>query len=239
MPYELAVVIPVHNEAETIAVVLHSWQEELSALGIDFRIIVVNDGSTDATASILSSFAPYPWLEVVEQPNQGHGPAILAGYRRALADSEWVFQVDGDNEMRSLNFPDFWLHRGRYDALFGYRAGCPRSLQRQFISAFSRRVIQICFGRAVKDVNVPYRLIRTRLLEDILPRMPRQAVAPNILIAGAIARKGVRVTNLTVPHFPRHVESRGGSSRWFWWKLAAKAFWQTLSYRFGLSAHDQ
>ena len=91
MPHELALVMPVYNEEACVAGVVRAWLEVLGGLGIDFRMIVLNDGSRDRTAEVLAQYAGDARIEAVNKPNSGHGPTILEGYRRAVELADWVF----------------------------------------------------------------------------------------------------------------------------------------------------
>ena len=108
-PYDLSVVMPVYNEAEAIGPVLKKWMAMLDTLGIRYRIRAYNDGSKDATGKILAEVADASGGRVlaVDKLNSGHGPTILRGYREAAEDSDWVFQIDSDDEMG----PDSFLRR--------------------------------------------------------------------------------------------------------------------------------
>ncbi|MDX1385296.1 MAG: glycosyltransferase family 2 protein, partial [Thermoanaerobaculia bacterium] len=87
--------LPVYNEAETLASVLDEWIAELTRLGIAFEIRAYDDGSTDGTAAILAEMAgSEPRLRVDRHENRGHGPTVLRGYREATA--EWILQIDSD-----------------------------------------------------------------------------------------------------------------------------------------------
>ena len=95
------VVMPTYNEAECIKTVILSWTLKLKSLfGASFRLLVVNDGSKDATPQYLDQLTKeIPELIVIHQKNGGHGNALLAGYRRALElKPEFVFHVDSDNQ---------------------------------------------------------------------------------------------------------------------------------------------
>ncbi len=97
MFHELALVMPVYNEEDCIEAVIDTWFAELNRLGIDFRMIVLNDGSRDNTAARLSRFADNESIQVVTKENSGHGPTILKGFQLAVEEAEWVFQVDSDD----------------------------------------------------------------------------------------------------------------------------------------------
>jgi hypothetical protein len=72
----------------------------------------------------------------------------------------WVFQCDSDDEMSPDAFPKLWNRREKYDAVFGFRAGRAQNAARRFLSGGSRCGDKNAVRRGVRDVNVPYRLMR-------------------------------------------------------------------------------
>jgi dolichol-phosphate mannosyltransferase len=227
---DLALVMPAYNEEDCIAGVVSSWLDTLLKQAIRFRMIVLNDGSTDRTAEVLAGAGKDPRVEIVDKPNTGHGPTILAGYARAVKAADWVFQCDSDNEISPDYFADLWAKREGYDALFGCRSLRAQPLARRIITIGSRATVRLLFGRGVVDVNVPYRLIRSSLLEQIIMQIPRNTFAPNVIISGALSQAGVRIYNQPV----RWEFRRTGVvsiARWKLWKSAVRAFWQTMLCR--------
>ncbi len=235
---DLAIVMPVYNEEACIARVVRSWLEMLDALEIDYRMLVLNDGSKDGTAAELAQFRDDRRVELIDKTNSGHGPTILMGYQQAVKLADWVFQCDSDDELKPDAFPEFWNARDRYDALFGVRSGRRQSAGRRIISACSRGTVRLLFGRKVVDVNVPYRLMRAELLKRILPQIPADTFAPNLMIAGAFARSRARTVNLPVAHEGRKT---GAASllKWKLWRAAIRAFGQTVACRPVLLDVDQ
>lgn len=227
MAHELVLVMPVYNEEECIADVVRSWRDQFARLGIDAHMLVLNDGSRDATAQALAVFDEDEVVEVIHKTNSGHGPTILVGYHRAVKLGEWVFQCDSDDEMKPDHFAALWERRGDYDALFGMRAGRDQNTGRRFISACSRLVVGVLFGQGVADVNTPYRLMRARLLERVIVQIPTDTFAPNVIISGAFARAGLRIYNHPVPHEHRRTGTVS-IVKWKLWKSVLRAFWQTL-----------
>ena len=98
---DLVVVMPIYNEQACIEGVLVSWKKTLERLGVAFKILAINDGSTDGTARALEGFAGDPDIEAITKPNSGHGPTILLGYREAVRQAPWIFQCDSDDEIRA------------------------------------------------------------------------------------------------------------------------------------------
>ena len=170
--HELTVVMPVYNEADGLGACLASWRRTLDDLGIDHRILVLDDGSTDATTDVLAGLAGDDRIEAVSKANEGHGPTVLRGYEKAVADADWVFQVDSDDEIPAEAFGAVWVARTGHDAVFGYRTGRTQPIDRRIISRVAAVAVRRLFGSKVRDVNVPYRLLRAEALAPVLVSIP-------------------------------------------------------------------
>ena len=230
MPHELALVMPVFNEQACIVAVVQSWLAVLSRINIDFRFIILNDGSTDSTGEALAVFKDDRRLHVINKENTGHGPTILLGYRQAVQLGEWVFQCDSDDEMKADYFPCLWEKRKEYHALLGTRTEYKQTRSRKFASICSRIAVRLLYGSAVADVNTPFRLIRSNVLKQFLNQIPDDTFAPNILISGVLARMGARIYEHPVPHENRRT-GKTSLVRLKLWRCAVKALWQTLTWR--------
>lgn len=227
MTMDLAVVMPVYNEEECIVKVLKSWISLLCDLGMRFHIIVLNDGSSDGTQEALQVFNHDNRIEVINKTNSGHGPTILMGYQKSVKLADWTFQCDSDDEMKPDSFRTLWENRERFDALFGIREGRKQNFARKLISFFSIIIVRLLFGSGVTDVNTPYRLIRSKILERIVQHIPVNTFAPNIIVSGIICKFGLR----TFEHPVFHENRKTGEVsivKWKLWKSTAIAFWQTL-----------
>jgi len=218
--------MPVYNEAAVIADVVTSWLRELERLGMDYELLAYDDGSRDETGRILERLGERaPGLVVTRQANSGHGPTILRGYREARG--EWVFQVDSDDEMGPESFAELWQQREGYDLLVGRRHQRNAPLPRRLITRLARVTVRALFGRAVTDVNAPYRLMRRSCLVALLSAIPAKTFAPNVIISGLAARRGLRAREIEVPHRGRRTGTVS-IVRWRLWKAAVLAFAQTV-----------
>jgi glycosyltransferase involved in cell wall biosynthesis len=227
---DLMIVMPVYNERECILRVINSWLEVIANLNIDCRILVLNDGSDDGTRKELEVFEDDSRVQIVDKDNSGHGPTLLMGYKIATEEADWVFQCDSDNEMSPECFGKLWEQKDKYDALFGARVNRIQSNEREFITKCSRLTVEILFGSGVKDVNTPYRLIRSRLLNKIITQVPENTFAPNVIISGAITKSKQRILEIEVPHEPRKT-GESSITRIKLWKHVINPFLQILVCR--------
>jgi glycosyltransferase involved in cell wall biosynthesis len=155
-PAQCAVVIPCLNEAAAIEAVVRQVREQLR------EVIVVDDGSTDAT----SERAARAGAEVLrhDQP-QGKGAALQAGLQRAAQRGfAWAMILDGDGQHSPEDIPAFLQHASRTDAalVIGNRmddAGRMPWLRRQVNRWMSRRLSRLA-GRALPDTQCGFRLLR-------------------------------------------------------------------------------
>ena len=231
MKPELTVVVPVYNEEACIRDVLVKWVAELRRLGIAFRILALNDGSKDRTGDILDrAAAEYPEITAVNKPNSGHGPTILSGYRKAVQDGPWVFQVDSDDEMGPESFNRLWAERENYDFLLGCRDQRRQAAARKTISFISRTVIRLFYGSRIWDVNAPYRLFRSDAFREVLREIPTDTFAPNLIISGFCSVRKLRVLEVPVPQAERKT-GEVSIKKLKLFKASLRSFMQTVAFR--------
>jgi glycosyltransferase involved in cell wall biosynthesis len=191
--------MPAFNEGDRIEAVLREWLRELDSLEIDYSFRIYDDGSTDETARIINDLCPtHSRLDCRTHKNKGHGPTVLLGYRDA--DCDWVFQTDSDGEVSATHFRDLWSRRQEYDLLLGYRVNRNSNLARKTLSWAARKAVSTLFSVQLRDVNVPFRLIRTTCLKQQLPFIPEGTLAPNVFLTGLIGRAGGRIYEHPVEH---------------------------------------
>ena len=225
---DLCAVMPVYNEEEIVGKVAENWLEVLDGLGIDYELVAIVDGATDASAQVLRSVAErHPRLVVELKPNSGHGPTILRGYRRGVTTAEWVFQTDSDDEMPAAAFSKLWDLRHDVGAVIGIRTSRTQSPGRRAISRLARITARAAFGCRLADVNCPYRLMRSSTLAPLLVPIPDDTFAPNVVLSGMLARSGARIAELPIPH---HDRTTGMVSILGWraFRAALRSFGQTV-----------
>jgi len=107
-PAGLSVFFPAYNDSGTIASMVIRAVQAASELTPDYEVIVVNDGSVDATPQILDELArTYSHVRVVHHAkNRGYGGALQSGFRSAT--KEFVFYTDGDAQYDPAELADLW-----------------------------------------------------------------------------------------------------------------------------------
>ncbi len=232
MELDLTVVIPVYNEEKIIPKVLKDWSDELQKLGINYEIRAYNDGSRDNTSVVLKGLeGEIKNLIAIDKKNSGHGPTILKGYKESCGNSEWIFQVDSDNEMPASYFSELWVNRYHYDFLIGIRKDRSQHIARKIISMVSRFTVWIFYGKGVSDVNSPYRLMRSSCFSELFNKIPEDTFAPNLIVSGYTASRHLRIFQTEVPHTNR--ETGEVSIKHFkLFRVAFKSYWQSITFRF-------
>jgi hypothetical protein len=86
--------------------------------------------------------------------------------------------------------------------------------------------VRLFFGRSVRDVNSPYRLIRRASLTQMLECLAPSTFAPNVILAGLAARMKLRVYEIPVPHSGQKTVT-AALNKWTLWKTALRCFRQT------------
>jgi uncharacterized protein (TIGR03663 family) len=210
---KLTVLIPVWNEEGVIGRLVEEVDRDVVRPLGSGEIIVVDDGSTDCTPEILAGLAAASEnLRVVRlDPNRGHGAAVLEGLR--LADGDWIFQLDSDGQFVVSEFWELWGRRSAADLVLGVRVRRQDPAHRIVLSRIVAASVTLLAVRRIRDPNVPFRLIRRTLWEDLAPLVRDDALAPSILTALGATVRGWRIAELPVTHLPR---TRGRSSLHSW-----------------------
>ena len=207
MPREIMVVMPVFNEEGCVEAVLEEWTKELKRSGLDYGLLLLDDGSTDRTPAILARWAREregERIEIISRANRGHGQTCLEGCRRAAAqDVPWIFQIDSDGQCDPSFFPAVWEERHDHDVVYGRRARRRDGWKRVLASSLVRLTVKLATGADCVDANVPYRLMSTANLRPLVESIPSEFDLANIALAVQIQRAGWREASVPIVFRPR------------------------------------
>jgi dolichol-phosphate mannosyltransferase len=199
----VSVVMPVYNESEVIADVIRELATTIADRFDSAEIVAVNDCSTDDTAAILDRLAGEDErVRVIHaERNCGHGPSL----RRALdeARGDWLFQIDSDGQQLAQEFWDLWEQRQSSDLVMGVRPILRNGRHRVVVSVAARQITRALGGGKIRDVNVPFKLFRRAVWEDLRDQIPPSPHVPSLLITLGASSRGWRVTQVPISSLPR------------------------------------
>jgi|SRR5262249_48556004 len=215
---ELIAIMPVYDEEAGIAGVVTEWLQALSREQISHYVIAINDGSTDASLSILNDLQSRnpERLLVLSKENSGHGRACRLGYERALEEgAPWILQIDSDGQCDPGFLSQFLAKRIHADCVFGVRVTRGDGQLRRVVSKICRLLVAIVTAQHLKDPNVPYRLIERTALEKALQLVPKEFDLQNIALTVALARNPTLRWAYVPIRFraPEHSQKRMGLSK--------------------------
>ena len=166
------VVVPTYNERENVGPLV----DELLALGGHVDVWVADDGSPDGTGDAVREAASrHPGrVELVDRGRKGgRGAAVLASFRKALADPRryaYVFEMDADFSHHPREIPKFLEKLETHDMVIGsrYVEGGGTSewgFARPLLSWLANRYIKLVAGIPIRDTTSGYRGYRREVLE--------------------------------------------------------------------------
>jgi glycosyltransferase involved in cell wall biosynthesis len=189
----VACVIPAYRAAQTLADVVRPLRNVLPAA----RVIVVDDGSPDATFTIAEGLAD---CTIRLADNRGKGAALRAGFAHALRfDDEVVLTLDADGQHDPSYAPMLLAALEGHDLVIGQRArsGSSMPLGRRMTNAMASMAIARVAGVRLDDTQSGFRAIRRRVLERVDARGERYEYETDFLIRAG--RAGFRVGNAPIP----------------------------------------
>lgn len=206
----LSVVLPAHNEEDNIAVVVRSCLEVLPRLVRDFEVVVVDDGSRDATAEIIDHLAEEDSHVVAlhHEVNRGYGDALMTGFDHTRGD--YVMFMDSDRQFDIADLERLLPYIGRYDIVAGYRIDRQDPPIRLLYANIFNLAVRIFFGVRVRDVDCAFKVFRGDLLRGM--RLEFGGALINTEMLAKARRQGATLTEVGVHHYPRVVGEQSGGS---------------------------
>ena len=204
---------PAHNEEANLEGLVSEALEALPSLAGTFEIVIVNDGSRDATGRIADELtAAHPGVvRAVHHPtNLGYGAALLSGFRAAR--HEHVAFTDGDRQFRVADVGrliDRMAEPDTPDVVVGFRIKRADPLVRTLYARAYRLANRIFFGLRVRDVDCACKLFRRSALEGIGVESGGAFFSAELLIK--LQAAGRSVAEVGVPHYPRTAGSPTGA----------------------------
>jgi glycosyltransferase involved in cell wall biosynthesis len=210
---DVSVLVPAKDEADNLPEFIQRCAQALGAAGFSFEVIVVNDGSRDATDRVLRELQrQYPFLEIVTHRRQrGIADALRSAGDVARGDIFVFYPADLQylpEDIPGLVAP---ILENRADIVTGTKQG---KYEKAFVSRVYNGLCRWLFGVRVTDLNSVKAYRREVMLGvPLRPDWHRYMV----VIAAA---DGYRLTSLPVPLYPR----RAGTSKFNWRRIPVGMF---------------
>ena len=223
----LSYFFPAHNEEANLEGLVAEALATLPSLAEAFEIVIVNDGSRDATGRIadeLSAANPGVVRAVHHPTNLGYGAALRSGFRAAT--HEHVAFTDGDRQFRVVDVGrliDRMAAEDQPDVVAGYRIKRADPLVRTLYARAYRLANRIFFGLKVRDVDCACKLFKRGSLAGIAVESGGAFFSAELLIK--LDAAGRSIAEVGIPHHPRTAGSATGAKpsvvlravRDFWW----------------------
>jgi glycosyltransferase involved in cell wall biosynthesis len=233
-PPGLSVFFPAFNDGGTIASMVIRAVQAASALTPDYEVIIVNDGSADATAQIADELArTYPHVRVVHHAkNCGYGGALQTGFRSATKDL--IFYTDGDAQYDPGELSELWSRMTPdADLVNGYKISRSDPLHRIVIGRIYHHVVTALFGLTVRDVDCDFRLMRRSIFERI--QLEKTSGVICLEMMKKIHDAGFRIVEVPVHHYHRAF----GKSQFFNGRRIVKTAIDVMRLWFALVVRQQ
>ncbi len=225
-PRKLTVIVPVFNERTTVAEVLR--RVRAVELPLEREVIVVDDGSTDGTAAVLSQLGDSTVRVLRHAENRGKGAAIRTALEHASGDL--VIIQDADLEYDPEDWPRLLapVLKGRASVVYGSRfTGERRNML--FTHWVGNRLLSmvtnVLYNTTLSDMETCYKLFRAEVLADLRIEADRFDVEPEL--TAKVLRRGIRIYEVPISYAGREFHE----GKKITWRDGLVALWVLVKYR--------
>jgi len=196
---DLTIVIPAYNEAEALGLFLPQVLDFCREHGC--RLIVVNDGSRDGTAALLTALAQEPLAQALHHKlNRGYGGAIKSGLRATRTD--YVITIDADGQHRLEDVAALYrVMRARdADMVVGRRSARQESRYRKCGKSIIRRIARLLMPLPIHDLNSGMKVYRTDLVRRYLALCPDNMAFSDIITLVFVSQRHLVLEEAVTVH---------------------------------------
>jgi glycosyltransferase involved in cell wall biosynthesis len=218
VPVTLSVIFPAFNEEANIRHTVEAARLVLPKLAQTWEIILVNDGSRDATTPICDELAEqYPEVRAIHHvENRGYGAALKSGILAARHNYIFFTDSDGQFDLQELERLIEWA--SHYDIVTGYRAK-RQDPPHRLINAWGwKTLVRMVLGVKVRDIDCAFKIFQRSVFDRVQIRSVGAMVNTEILAQANSF--GMRIHEVKVSHYPRRAGKPSGANL----RVIAKAF---------------
>lgn len=217
-----SLILPAHNEAENIELVVRDALGVLPAYFDTFEIIVVNDGSRDATGEIIDRLSREDARvrPIHHKKNRGYGGALTSGFNASTGDH--VMFMDADRQFDIVDIERLYPFISTHEIVAGFRMMRQDELHRRVFAEVFNLVVRVLFGVHLRDIDCAFKIFDGDLIRSLQLSSPGALI--NTEIQAKARRQGAKLQQVGVRHFPRVAgEATGGNPR-----VIARAMKETI-----------
>jgi glycosyltransferase involved in cell wall biosynthesis len=206
----VSVILPAFNEEGNIERTVETTVKVLPEVAAKWEIIVVDDGSSDATAPICMDLQTrYSELVLIRHArNRGYGAALKSGIKASRYELVFFSDSDGQFDLRDLQQLISWSED--YDIIVGYRAKRQDPLYRRINALGWNFLVRLVLGMKIRDVDCAFKLFRREVFDHV--RIRSRGAMVNTEILAQATRLGMRIQQVKVHHFPRRCGKQSGAN---------------------------
>lgn len=206
----ISVFFPCYNEQENVGRTTEKALMVLEKLNADFEVIIVDDGSSDDTRRIADEMAGRDdRVKVVcHERNLGYGAALQSGF--GAATKELVFYCDGDGQFDISEMPPLLELMEHYDIVSCYRLNRQDPAIRKINAWCWTKLVCLLFGLRIRDIDCAFKLYKREIFDNMELSSTGALIDAEILARAS--RKGYRITQKGVHHYPRTAGEQSGAN---------------------------
>jgi glycosyltransferase involved in cell wall biosynthesis len=206
----ISVFFPCFNEQDNIVRTVEQALSVLRQISTDYEVIIINDGSIDATGKIADEIASRnSKVKVVHhQTNLGYGAALQSGFK--TASKELVFYTDGDGQFDINELPPLLPLIKQYDIVSCYRLNRQDCLVRRINAWCWTKLVCWLFDMKVRDIDCAFKLYKREIFDNI--KLSSCGALIDAEILAKAYNKGYSITQKGVHHYPRLAGSQTGAN---------------------------
>ncbi len=199
--FSISACAPARDEAGNIEGVVRALDGILNREGVAYEIIVVDDGSRDATPDILARLRnEVAALEVItHERSLGYGRSLRDAF--AAATKDYIFYTDGDGQFDVAQITAFLPLLTGENAAVGYREKRAEGATRRFFARGYNFLIRVVFGLKLRDIDCSFKFLPRRALQALELRSDKFFIDAEMVLK--LARAGVPIVQRGVRHLRR------------------------------------